>query len=386
MKTIPVITIDLDLPAKERWAGVPKPLQQTARRLAAKMKAEDTTKGVAALTLRLATKVLNPYRDDIKAWAAVTGTDLGDLVVANFAYELVMASHAAGDKLGSAVEAAKSTWEKIKKISGLGCTSGAAWSREEGMIHLRTLDWPLDGLGKSVVVFHMINATAGDYYNIAFPGFVGVLTGFAPGRFSASINYATPDSFPSLGWPPSHLLRHVFEECTSYGEALQMLKSTLTGCPALITLVGTKRNEAAIIECSGKRNRVISMTKSHPIAISNDYLSGDLRKARNDLGPKAVLPNETAPEQDIFAPDRRNTMLKRLNAEPLTSAKSAQKVINSHPIRNTETKIQVTMAPRSGSLVVYGMEDEQRVSELAIACVPSAMGKRLKPRKSKPPK
>ncbi len=355
MKTIPVITVDLDLPARERWAEVPKALQQTARRLARKMKAEDTTKGVAALTLRLVTKAINPYRDDLKAWATLTGTDIGDLVVANFAYELAMAA-----------QVAESIWEKMKKLRGLGCTAGATWSREEGMIHLRTLDWPLAGLGKSAVVFHMINAPAGDFYNIAFPGFVGVLTGFAPGRFSASINYATPDSVPSFGWPPSHLLRHVFEECGSYSEALQTLKGTLTGSPALITLVGTKRNEAAIIECSGRRNRVFGMAKSQPIAISNDYLSGDLRNARNDLGPKAIRPNEQAPEQDIFAPDRRNSMLKRLKATPLTSAKSAQKLINAHPIKNTETKVQVTMAPRSGSLVVYGMEGRKRVSELAI--------------------
>lgn len=366
MKTIPIITVDLDLPAEERWADVPKSLQQAGLRLVRKMKKDDPTKGVAGHMLRLVTKAVNPYRDDIKAWATLLNTGMGDVVAANFTYELVMAAHAAGDRRESAAEKAKSTWKKIKKATGLGCTSGAGWSREEGMIHLRTLDWPLAGLGKSIVVFHMINAPAGDYYNIAFPGFVGVLTGFAPGRFSASINYATPDSLPSLGWPPSHLMRHVFEECGSYSEALQTLNGTLTGCPALITLVGTKRNEAAIIECSGKRNRVFSMTKSQPIAISNDYLSGDLRKARNDLGPKAVLPNETAPEQEIFAPDRRNSMLKRLKASPLTSAKSAQKVINSHPIRNTETKIQVTMAPRSGSLVVYGMEDRQRVSELLL--------------------
>ena len=52
---------------------------------------------------------------------------------------------------------------------------------------LRTLDWPLPGLGRALVVARQQGA-AGGYYNVTWPGYVGVLTAMAPGRFSAAIN------------------------------------------------------------------------------------------------------------------------------------------------------------------------------------------------------
>ena len=52
---------------------------------------------------------------------------------------------------------------------------------------LRTLDWPMPGLGRAVVVARQEGA-AGRYYNVTWPGYVGVLTAMAPGRFSAAIN------------------------------------------------------------------------------------------------------------------------------------------------------------------------------------------------------
>jgi len=220
--------------------------------------------------------------------------------------------------------------------------------------------------GKNTVVYHMINAPAGDFYNISFPGYVGVLTAVAPGRFSASINYATPVGLPSLDWPPSHLLRHVFESCADYEEALDTLEDASTGSPALITLVGTKQNEAAIIECLGGENLSHPTSRNRPIAIANDFLSGELRDERCGLGPKDVAPYEKAPENDIIAPGRRNAMLRKLHSGKSDSLRSAINLLNSYPLRNEETKTQVAMSPRTGSLAVFGVEDKQRVSELLI--------------------
>ncbi len=68
-----------------------------------------------------------------------------------------------------------------------GCTS---YARDEDAPWLvRTLDWPFPGLGRHVEVARMAGS-AGDYYSVTWPGFVGVLTGMAPGRFAASINQA----------------------------------------------------------------------------------------------------------------------------------------------------------------------------------------------------
>ena len=336
-------------------------MRAAALRLAKKQKdmvsAIDPTGGLLTLALSAITKLHNPYHEDVSAWAELLGADVDDLLIGNFSYELSMLSHV-GSGLGAL--------EIIKKLLGFACTSGAVWIEGEGMVHLRTLDWEFPDLGKNTVVYHMINAPAGDFYSISFPGYVGVLTAVAPGRFSASINYATPVDFPSLDWPPSHLLRHIFENCANYEEALETLENAKTGSPALITLLGTKKNQAAIIECLGGENRSHPTSRNRPIAIANDFLSGELRDERCDLGPKDVAPYEKAPENNIFADDRQNTMLRKLNSGEADSLSSAIKLLNSSPLRNSETKTQVAMCPRTGALAVFGMEDEQQVSELLI--------------------
>src|SRR5262249_60146289 len=53
----------------------------------------------------------------------------------------------------------------------------------------RTLDWPFPGLGRYLEVARM-RGPAGDFDNIAWPGYVGTLTATAPGRFAASLNQA----------------------------------------------------------------------------------------------------------------------------------------------------------------------------------------------------
>src|SRR5262249_23703333 len=62
-----------------------------------------------------------------------------------------------------------------------GCPSLA---RDEGGAPwlARTLDWPFPGLGRHVEVARM-EGPAGEFLNITWPGYVGVLTAMAPGRF-----------------------------------------------------------------------------------------------------------------------------------------------------------------------------------------------------------
>ena len=107
----------------------------------------------------------------------------------------------------------------------------------------RTLDWPFPGLGRYVEIARMQGA-AGEFFNVTWPGYVGVLTALAPGRFGASINQAPlrrrthqrflrPFDLAVNGLstlvrqrsiPPDQLLRFVFEEADDYAEARRMLE------------------------------------------------------------------------------------------------------------------------------------------------------------------
>ena len=53
----------------------------------------------------------------------------------------------------------------------------------------RTLDWPFPGLGRFVELVRM-RGPAGEFINVTWPGYVGVLTALAPGRFAACVNQA----------------------------------------------------------------------------------------------------------------------------------------------------------------------------------------------------
>src|SRR5580693_3813706 len=112
------------------------------------------------------------------------------------------------------------------------CTSLAR--EEDGVPWLaRTLDWPFPGLGRHVEIARM-RGPAGAFDAVTWPGFVGVLTGSAPGRFAACINQAPLRRRTRHPWlrpydmalnalatgrirftPPDHLLREVFETCGS---------------------------------------------------------------------------------------------------------------------------------------------------------------------------
>ncbi len=175
-----------------------------------------------------------------------------------------------------------------------GCTTGAGDDADLGGVTvLRTLDWPLDGLGESAVTLACQSA-AGPYWSVTWPGYVGVLTGCAPGRFAGAINQppmrATGFGRP-VDWmatrlrmnrshaiPPTHLLRAVFERCATFDEAVASLTTTPICIPAIFTLAGTKPGEAAVIE----RTETGAHRLPDPIAANHWVLTDETGDPRND--------------------------------------------------------------------------------------------------------
>ena len=167
------------------------------------------------------------------------------------------------------------------------CTAGVgADPSGAGNRMLRTLDWPLDGLGRSVVVAWQ-RGPAGDYANVTWPGFVGVLTAMAPGRFSAAINQPPMARFSASCWldwlisravvwrqsaePPAHLLRRVFDTCATYDEARALLRDAPICIPAFFTLSGAAPGEGCIIE----RTEDQAAVHESPTSITNHWLFFD---------------------------------------------------------------------------------------------------------------
>ncbi|MGQ0665254.1 MAG: hypothetical protein ACT4P2_17090 [Pseudomonadota bacterium] len=231
------------------------------------------------------------------------------------------------------------------------CTSGAAPDPGgRGNRMLRVLDWPLDGLGRHVVVAHE-DAPAGRYYNVTWPGAVGVLTAMAPGRFAAAINQAPMPRhglpligdwavnrlavWQSDGLPPSHLLRQVFREAGDYGAAKRMLVEARLVLPSLFVLSGIAPSEGCIIERPDGR----AVVHEAPAACANLWLSPGLKgrpRGRDNRERAARLATlQAAPEPtpgfDWVRP----------------------------PILNAKTRLAVIANAASGELGVLGIERQR---------------------------
>jgi hypothetical protein len=243
-----------------------------------------------------------------------------------------------------------------------GCTACAR--DEAGMPWLaRTLDWPFPGLGRHLEVAHM-RGPAGDFYSITWPGYVGVLTATAPGRFAACMNQAPlfrrtrriwlrPYDFVCnmLGtWrlrhmPPDHLLRAVFETCDTFDQACQRLEETPVARPVIYTLVGCRPGERRVIE----RTEEGFNTRAHDTAAANDWLHSALPwEARMRTDQIFVRTSEEAAQHSR---NRREA----LEGWPgqFTSGSFAWVT---PPVLNPYTRLAVEMCPASATLRVVGYD------------------------------
>jgi len=163
------------------------------------------------------------------------------------------------------------------------CTTAVGPDLEgSGNRMLRTLDWPLDGLGRDAVVARF-EGEEGSYDAVTWPGFVGIATAMAPGRFSAAVNQPPMRKWTPSCWfdwtvnrvrlwredamPPVHLLRQVFDQCREYAEAKEILASTPLAMPAFFSLSGLGPRECCIIE----RTEDESVVLEGPRAVANHW-------------------------------------------------------------------------------------------------------------------
>lgn len=244
-----------------------------------------------------------------------------------------------------------------------GCT---ALAREEaGAPWLaRTLDWPFPGMGRGIDVAHM-RGPAGDFFCATWPGYVGVLTAMAPGRFAAAINQAplrrrsharalryldivanAVDTWRRVrNIPPDQLLRQVFESCGSFAEAKARLETIPVARPVIYTLVGCAPGEHCIIE----RTEDGFHTRNEHTSAANDWREGDASyEAR--LGARLSL---TASYAEAAANSRRRC--EALAGWEGSFARESFAWI-APPILNRYTRLAVEMCPAEGVLRVIGYE------------------------------
>lgn len=136
---------------------------------------------------------------------------------------------------------------------------------------VRVLDWRPPGLGRHLLAAR-VTGRQGKFVTLTWPGYTGVLTAMAPGRFSAAINQAPlrkAVGFYALDWAvsrrrvwsmphptPAHLLRSVFETAADFAEAKERLTQEPISTPVIFSLAGIKAGETVVIERTETEARV----------------------------------------------------------------------------------------------------------------------------------
>ena len=228
----------------------------------------------------------------------------------------------------------------------------------------RTLDWPFPGLGRFVELARM-RGPAGEFVNVTWPGYVGVLTALAPGRFGAAINQGpmrrrshgrllrlydlAANALATLrhvrAIPPDQLLRRVFEAARDYDQAKCLLEATPVARPVIYTLAGCRAGERCVIE----RTEDGFNTRTDDHGAANDWLaSTPLWEGR--VGASQVLSCSFEEAAAASRARREGLVLWRGSFARDSFAWVTP------PVLNPYTRIAVEMNPARGILRAVGYE------------------------------
>lgn len=344
---VPTRVIDLELPPSRRWADCIAQDRDVARRLLEcgwddAMAEAEKNKGVPRRLLELgAAAVRGPFHlayrasggrhmDEIRAWARALDANLSHLVMMQCMYEL---SHLAPER------------------PALGCSAGARWYATLGMVHVRTLDWAFAAIGPATRIFEWRRG-ARRHYTVGMPGMVGALSGMVPGGYSVTINWAPPVALPFFFLGPLFELRACLEECDTYTQAVERLRTSRLASSVFFTICGAKRGEACVVErvktrLRGGHEAAVREIGDDAIAQSNHYQSDALARFNPDFAADSTLLMRTTRA-------RAQLLAERLRArDELASLEDAQDVLLEDPVCNAETRQMMVFCPARGEVRVW---------------------------------
>jgi hypothetical protein len=236
-------------------------------------------------------------------------------------------------------------------------TEWACSSLVNGGRLMRTLDWPLHGMGPTLTVTRHDSAV-GAWWQATWPGFVGVLTGIAPGRCAASYNQPPirrRSGLKPLDWmlerlavdrrtalPPTHLLRQVFEKAANFDEAAKMLRETELAIPALFSLAGAD-GQSVVIE----RLETCARLRLGPVAIANHW---------PDLAASAPDPHGDWPVGWLRGVDSAGRFRNACQVATGLAALPTGFDWLQYPILNKFSRLAVMADCIAGTFVVLGLE------------------------------
>lgn len=335
---VPQFVLNLDLPPAQRWVGL---FQQNPSFKVDVISLVDVVTMLVPAVLqtdlqalgRLVYDHLSPeYQGEIDGIAAAVGTKPEYIAIAQTAYDLT------------------------------DCTSIVANTASDVM-HFRNLDFGA-GLGftdtlRDLLVHVVVQRNGTTVMHVqTYAGYLGVLTGMVPGKFSVTINtrYET-GVFPFGAWykileqmlthpsavMPAHLVRETLLTQPSYAAAALALSNTPILGRVYYTLGGLKLNEGRLIARSQN-------------VVAHDVSIGHMPRANwFVLQTNYDWWNKTVP----FYDDRRdagiNSLLNNVGSPQNVGMLSViSDVLSIKPTFNQLTTVSVAMHVASGDFIVMG--------------------------------
>ena len=250
------IHVDLSLASEDRWKFSTVQSENAAKLADYYYQDLASTTDMLDQIQALAVQIIpSAYIAEMEAISRMTDIPMGRIILCNSYYDL------------------------MKPL--IGCTA-FAFDGPHGPIHARNLDWWTENnlLGECSELFYFTGAPAGDFYAVSWAGYIGVLSGMAPGRFAFTLNAVISSDPFEISTPVSFKLREAFETCKTYDEAITFLQQITLPSDCLLLVSGPKSGEYCVIERTPKRQVTRNPTDNF-IAVTNEYRllesqSGDL--------------------------------------------------------------------------------------------------------------
>lgn len=244
---------------------------------------------------------------------AAVGIDPLDLLTAHLCYDALLGS------------------------SGMACST-MALAGEHGPVLARNMDWfPEAAVARASC---MVSEPFG--MNAGFVGMIGVVTGASRKGFVVALNAAFGGSDPT-GYPMLLFLRHLVDTAADFGEAVAMAERERLAAGGIITIVGKRNGERAVVERTPTRAVVRVPKGDEPLIATNHH--------------RQLARPEPCPRYEYLAAHAG----KRPPLELLTSPQVRQSITAQHVVMSSVWSADMWVPSH---LLAAGAESEYTLDEL----------------------
>ncbi len=246
-------------------------------------------------------------------------------------------------------------------LAHMGCSVVMAWDEDtKKMVHFRSLDWKgAEDIANATRLFRLMNTQGKEVAKVAgIAAMMGVLTGVKTG-FSISINYAPWKRSARFKSDPTFLIRQLLEDKSvdTYAKALAAVQGWEVGSACFISICGTNKGEAAVIELgTSSRVHVRHMDEANLLIQTNHYdLQSSPFTAHNEVPCSEHMSEQKWYEGELLEHSQRRAcvLAESIESGKGTISERLCKAFTQVPVLNWESAQMVVMRPAEGEMELY---------------------------------